>query len=84
MNSECGGIGGGGATSEPPLADDELDHRDGDQHHDDEHGGIGDGEAEFAGLDAADDIGGRHVVLGRDEEDHGAHRRHGAHEGIDQ
>ena len=57
---------------------------DGDQHDDDEHGGIGDGEAELARLDAADDIGRRHVVLGGDEEDHGAHRGHGAHEGIDE
>ena len=62
----------------------ELDQQDRDEHHDDQHRGIGDGEAELAGLDAADDVGRRHVVLGGDEEDHGADRRHRAHEAVDE
>ena len=58
--------------------------QDRDQHHDDQHRRIGDREAELAGLDAADDVGRRQVVFGGDEEDHRAHRRHGAHEAVDQ
>jgi hypothetical protein len=53
-------------------------------HDHDQRGGIGDGQAMLAGIDPADDVDRRHVVFGRDEEDHGADGRHGAHEGVDQ
>ena len=54
------------------------------QHHHDQHRGVGDGDAVVAVLDAADDVGGRHLVLGADQEDHGADRGHRAHEAVDQ
>src|SRR3546814_4516328 len=58
-----------------PLADHELDQRDGRHHDQDEHGRIRDGEAVVAILDPADDVGRGHVVVGADEEDDGADRR---------
>ena len=59
----------------------QADHR---EHDGDQHRRIGDGDAVFVVLDAADDVAGRHVVLRADQEDDGADRGHGAHEGIDE
>src|SRR6476469_10537879 len=72
------------AAAKPPFADHDLNQQDRKQHHDDQRRRIGDGEAEFAGLDASDDICRRHVPFGGDQKDHGAHRRHRAHEAVDQ
>ena len=63
------------APADPPLADAELDQADHQHHEDDEHGAVGDGDAEIGDLHAPDDIGGGEIVFGADQEDDRADRR---------
>jgi hypothetical protein len=68
------GLAGGGcdgsdarldsAATEPALTYEQLDQQYREQHDQDQYRGVGNREAKLAGFDAADDIGGRHVVFG--------------------
>ena len=60
---------GGARRPEPALADQRLDQQDDRQHQHDQHRAVGDGDAVVAVDDAADDVGGRQLVLGGDQED---------------
>ena len=63
--------------------DEQLQQADRRKHHEYQRRGIGDGEAVVVVLNPTDDIARGHVVLGRDKEDDGGNRGHGANEAVD-